>query len=435
MLEEQPELIAEHTVWMDGEYLVTFNSKQCLDGNGSFNLYSKSYRDSEGRTKFGEGLKNRVVYIVHTLSKSLSPQDLEMRLCYIADTAKYNGAEAVVLIAYTLDHSAQERGVWDRDHPRMQSEATLKKFDGQAPLARTFLRTLAASGVDAIITPHNHCPEDTRRNIERVNEEFEPLYERAKTLNSNFRYHMKFMHVDLAPMLGYYVSDLSEKDIEFDISDKGRNIFFVSPDEGGLPFVQDVRRFSGLTNSAIGSMKKRRGAGGGIEELTLDYLEGLDEERGIEGMYVLVLDDAIRSGETAEKNLSALLYGATQFKGIELRRDPRIKGTPKKLVFYATRTNFASNSIKILSSPTIDDLIVTNADPRGYVGKGQLDRKTQFPWINFMLAEAAMCLEQGINPDDILTPNYIREKRLLKVDFPHAHKLLRMEKIDRNRPL
>ncbi len=408
---------------MDQEYLPTFNAKHCLD-NELFNLYSKNYKTGSGEIKYGNGLRGKVVYIVHTLSKHLSPQDLEMRLCYISDTAKYNGAEAVVLVAYTLDHSAQERGVWDLKHPRMQTNEAKIKFDGQAPLSRNFLRTLAISGVDAIVTPHNHCPEDTQQNVDIVNYEMKPLHKRAKSLNSTMRHNLKFMHVDLAPMIGYYMSDLSAKYIGFDLSDNGRNVFFISPDEGGLPFVKSVRKYSGLKNSAIGSMVKKRGAGGNIEELTLGYLQGLDEKRGIENMDIILLDDAIRSGETADVNLSVLIHGTGKFRGKELRLDPRIKGKPRKIAFYATRTNFAGDSIRILSRPTIDDIIITNADPRGVAEKGKLDRKTQFLWINFMLAEGAMCLEQGINPDKVLTPEYIRKKNLLFVDFPHAHKLI-----------
>ncbi len=439
--------IIDHRVWSDGEYLCTFATKKCLDNEGKHLLrFLANYRESvsqindkshgkhdgphgknESQEKivYGNGLKGKTIYIVHTLSRNLSPQDLETRLCCIADTAKYNGAEAVVLIAYTLDHSAQERGVWDTGHPRMQTDKALLKFDGQAPLSRTLIKNYLVSGIDAIVTPQNHCPEDTKRIIEDVNEEFRPMRNAASKAKSTMRYSLKFVHVNLAPLYGYYISDYGEKNLSLDISGKGKNICFIAPDQGILPHVKEVRQYSGLTNSALASVIKSRAASGDIDNLSLGYVEGLNEERGLQDMHLVWLDDAIRSGETAAVNFNAFSgIDEPRYRGKTLVIDPRLKGRPKRNAFIATRTNFAGESIRILSTPSLDDLVITNADPRGVSNLGILDEKTQVLWINFVMAEAAKALETGSDPNESLTPNNIRDGELLKIYIPHGHKTL-----------
>ncbi len=419
LVSEHPEAIISHRVWDDGEYLPTFRCRESLV-RPDFNRFSRSYQGQDGAKRWGYGLEGKVVYIVHTLSNTLSTQDLDKRVEFIADTAKYNGANAVVLIAYTLDHSAQERGVHQTEHQRMQNDSALEKFDGQSPLSQAQLKQYATAGIDAIITPHNHCPEDTKNLCDEVNEELEPLSRRSAENNWTLRYNLDFVHVDLAPMLGYYLSDKGSSSLRFDLSNQGENVLFLCVDQGmyNSGFVQRVREYSGLSKAALAVMKKSRNKDGkGIDVIELAHVEGLSPERGIEGMYVFAPDDVIRSGETMRRNIAALR--GVSIDGLE--RDCRIRGNPARVVAYATRTNFAGNSVSILSSQAIDDLVITNADPRAWKNLGQMDSKTQMIWINFMMAEAAKAVEAGIDPNSILTPTRIRNLDLLKIETSHGH--------------
>jgi hypothetical protein len=412
-----PQALIHHQVWPNSEYLPTFAMKESLHRPDLFRYKANYERD--GRRVWGEGLKGRTVYIVHTLSNTFTPQDLEKRVEFIADTAKYNGAENVVLIAYTLSHSAQERGVHETDNPRMQTEEALRKFDGQAPTSRLQLKQYATAGVDVIITGQNHCPQETKKLCDDVNEELLPLYERAQRTGSTLRYHLDIVHVDFAPLLGCFISDFGESHLEFDLSDYGKDVLFLCVDKGIYEdgFVQRARQYSGLTNAALAVMNKRRSDNGKIDVLELVYTEGLTEERGIEGMYIIAPDDEIRSGETMRKNVEVLRGGSLD----GLVRDKKIQGKPARVAVYAARTNFSGNSVNILSSPAIDDVIITNADPRGIKNAGELDRKLQMLWINFMMAEAAKAVERGEDPNAILTPDYIRRRNLLKIEIPHGH--------------
>jgi len=414
--EQQPEVLIRHDHFLDGEYVPTFLPKLALS-RPEFSRYSRNYGDAEGKRKWGEGLRGRTVYIVHNFNSELAPQASDTVAKDIAYTAKYNGAEAVVLLAYTLAHSAQERGVHQLDHPRMQTEDAKERFDGQAPSVQAHLQDYAMRGVDAIITMHNHCPADIERLCQEINEYLEPL--RLKDPQpATMRHKLRFYNVDLAPMVGMYVADYAGQNLGFDLSDSGRNVLFISTDDGATAFTRQVRKESKLANSALAIMDKRRAPDGrNVKYLCLKDVEGLTEERGIDGMDVLVCDDSIRSGETMRINIEALCGNNSE----KLQRDSRIKGKPKRIAVYATRTNLAGNSRQILSTPLINDIVVTNADPRVKANLGLLDHKTQILWTNFIMAEAAKAVERGDDPNTILTADYIRRRKLLRIDLPHGH--------------
>ena len=421
--QHQPKKIIDHRVWMDGEYLPTFTTKRSLTNN-EFERYLGNYKNLDGSLKWGEGLKGRTVYIAHTFSNQFDIQASDKMTEFIAWTAKYNGAENVVLLAYTLAHSCQERGV-HHPHPRMDKLGAKEKFDGQAPLSQLQLMQYATAGVDKIITLHNHCPNETKSLCQGVNEELKLMAERSNEISSTLRYKIDFYNVDLSPVIGLVVSDYSEKNLEFDLSDNGKNVLFMAPDTNAGEFVWNVRKHSGLTNSAFAKMDKVRGVdGSNVDTLILKDSYNLNEEEGIEGKSVVILDDVIRSGGTMRKNTEALM--GMKVDGIV--RDSRIKGIPKKVAIYSTRTNFAGGSIDVLLSPAINDVVITNADPRGIKKMGSLRNKTQHIWVNFIMAEAAKAIERGEDPNQILTPSYIRDNKLIKIDIPHGHYRLRRYK-------
>ncbi len=417
-----PKQIIRHNVWRDGEYLPTIMTKLALKDE-RFSRYKANYFDENGNLRWGYGLKGKTVYLVHTLSNEYKAQELDMRLFEDAYTAKYLGAEAVVLLAYTLDHSAQERGVHDEDHERMQKEEEKENFDGQAPILKLMLDLCLTSGIDAIITPDNHSPEDTQRLCDEVNDDNESKHKISLAENSTMRYHLDFVHIDLAPMYGYFLAEMGHSHLGFDMSDKGGKIIFMSPDLGAEQRVMSIREQSGLTNSAFALMNKNKDSSGVIQTLQLAKTINMPET-GLDGMYAVVFDDSIRSGRTMSKNIEALVGMASD----DLVRDSRIKGTPSGIAVVATRTNFAGNSIDILSSDAIDYVVITNSDPRGFRNLGDLDQKTIQIWINFMMADAARCVERGQDPNSLLTYDYIKQNDLVKIAVPHGHALFTSKK-------
>jgi len=407
-----PDNIIDHHEWADGEYLPVFLTKD-------LSRFTANYVDAQGLAQWGSGLKGKTVYIVHTLSNQKTSQDLATRVDFIASGAKYHGAEAVVLLAYTLNYSAQERGVHDKNHPRMQKEEALRRFDGQAPTAQNHLMKLAVSGVDAIVTPHNHSPDDLQRICQEVNEELSPLHHRALEQNHTLRYHLSFYDLNLAPVIGTFITEYGAKKLSLNLRDKGKNILFLAVDKGITPFVRSCRQHSELTNSALASMNKVRARDGiAIDSLELAETENLSPEKGIEGMQVFVMDDMIRTGSTMDKNIRALSGQNLE----DIKRSEFIKGKPERVAVYTTRNICQPQSIDLLfKNPMVKDVLITNGDARARHNLGRLATKTQILWINFVMGAAAKAIECGEDPNAILTPKYIREHQLLHIHRPHEH--------------
>ncbi|MBI2112695.1 hypothetical protein HYT52_04130 [Candidatus Woesearchaeota archaeon] len=413
----QPAIILEHILHEDGLYIPTFATKRGLDGDQLFARYVSNYVGPDGERIWGQGLKGRTVYVVHVQDDNLTAADLNTRVLDIAGTCKYLGADAVVLLAYTLDHDAQERGVHDTTHPRMQTDAARARYDGQGKLLEDRFRQYLTAGYDAIIVPQIHAEEEALQTCADVNEEFAPMHQRALDAGSNHRYHLKLICVDLAPVVSMLITDYGTE-LGIDLSDGGRNVVLINPDAGITGFGHRVRTYTELPNIASAVMKKTRAADGKIEHLTLEDSIGLSPERGIEGMHVFMFDDRIRTGATMGRNIEALCGGTVE--GLE--RDPRIKGKPASVTVYTTRTNLAGYSRDVLGTPFIDHLLIANGDPRAFSRLGSLAWKTQMPYINFLMAEAAKCAERGVDPNSILTPSFIRSSHLLRVERPHGHR-------------
>jgi len=413
----QPAMILGHLLHEDGQYLPTFAMTRALAGDRRFERYLPNYQSEDGKVVFGQGLKGRTVYMVHVQDDHLSAADLNTRVLDIADSAKYLGAEAVVLLAYTLDHDAQERGVHDTNHPRMQTDEAKQRYDGQGKLLEARFRQYLNAGIDAVIVPQIHAEEEALNACNDVNEEYVGNHDHAMGLGSNRRYHLRLHCVDLAPVVSMLITDYGTN-LGIDLSDGGRNVLLINPDAGITSFGERVRQYTGLPYIASAVMKKTRAADGQIEHLTLEDSLGLSAEQGIEGMHIFMFDDRIRTGATIGKNIEALCGGTVE--GLE--RDPRIKGKPASVTVYTTRTNLAGNSRDVLATPFIDHLLIANGDPRAFSRLGSLAWKTQMPYINFLMAEAAKCAERGVDPNSILTPSFIRSSHLLRVERPHGHR-------------
>jgi len=406
-----PDLLLTVREWSDGEVTPTFKLQ-------SFDRFRAGYASADDQPQYGYGLRGKVVYLVHNLTGDYTPQDLATKLGQIAFTAKYQGAEAVVVLAYTLNYSAQERGVHDVGHTRMQGEKDRKRYDGQAPLLAQHLIMLLNSGVDAIVTPHNHSPTDVYRWISTINDHYEPMSRAAVASGSTMRYQLKFAHVDLAPVLSAMLLQFGEKNFGLDLSDGGRNLVFMGPDAGIEYFVNAVHGTIGLPNASKAILNKVRAADGtNIEELVLASSYGLELSRGIDGMDVVVVDDVIRSAGTVRSNISAIRGNPAA----NLRVN--IPGRPRKVLVYASRSNLEATALSVLQDPAIDHLVLTNADDRAVERLKPLAGCSQVLFINFVMAQAARALEEGKDPNDVLTTRYIQEHNLLYLWQHEGHPL------------
>ena len=207
-----------------------------------------------------------------------------MRNYLIASAAKENGANFVALVEPDLFYSAQDRGPRTMDHPQVSDFASREKFVGQPCSAEIYAQLLRTSGVDSVMTVHNHKPDVMRKIYERVNS------------GGNSRGIPSFLNLDIAPLIANYIlrSGLVR------LWNYGEHVGFVAPDDGAAEFVARVRELSGLHNSVIVTFKKTRY---GQREVTVDLS---DDVELLKGRDIFILDDMVRTGGTIAANISAI---------------------------------------------------------------------------------------------------------------------------------
>jgi len=191
--------------------------------------------DSQDFTDIGNKLKGKIVIIVSTNQGVFSRNDLSMRTFLIARAAKDNGAERVILVEPDLYYSAQDRGPRS-EHGITSYERTTedyKKFDGQPFSARLYADLLKVSGVDEVVTVHNHSASVQNIFMDRFSGHFH---------NMN--------PADL------YASYMNDSDVV-----RNNHLILCAPDKGALDFVKQVKKELGRDDIPMICMDKRRERG------------------------------------------------------------------------------------------------------------------------------------------------------------------------------
>ena len=267
--------------------------------------------------KVGASLTGMKVLIVSTSGKEYSRNELAMRTFLIARAAKDNGAEKVLLLEPDLYYSAQDRG------PRKEHGVTKEergdedywKFDGQPFSARLYAELLKESGVDEIITVHNHS-----FSVENI------FMDRFSGAFTNLLPH---------DLYGEYIRN---SDI---VSEK--NLVICAPDGGALEFSRAVAGAVGTEVPIIRMCKRRSG------ERTVEIAVDPDSEfrlDDISGKDVLVVDDMVRTGKTISECCKVL-------KTAE----------PRKVIFLVTHFNSSREGRANMDDPSIDEIVTTSTIP------------------------------------------------------------------------
>jgi len=324
----------------------------------------------------GHGLEGKSVYIVSTHSAYYSRDELAMRNYLIASAAKENGADFVALVEPDLFYSAQDRGPRTLDHPQATDFSSREKFVGQPCSAEVYSRLLKTSGVDSVMTVHNHKPDVMRKIYEKVNPE------------GNSRGVQSFLNLDISPLVANYIlrSGLVR------LWNYGENVGFVAPDDGAADFVSRVRDFSGLHNSVIVTFKKTRH---GQRDVTVDLT---DDVELLKGKDIFILDDMVRTGGTIAANINAI------------SESDRCK--PEKIFFYSTHATISPEARENLNSPYLNQFITSNTIPNvlNRDDQGRLRKKIVVLKIEKWIANAIRhCLEEAEIPDEIYGINSVTQ--------------------------
>lgn len=288
--------------------------------------------DEDDMDRIGNQLKGKNVCILSTTRGDLSRNELAMRTFLIARAAKDNGAEKVILFEPDLFYSAQDRGP-RKEHGFGGKERTLedrKKFDGQAFSSRLYAELLKQSGVDQVVTVHNHSSA-----VEQV------------FLN---QFSGAFRNLLPSTLYGNYIKDS-------DIVDH-HNMVVCAPDAGAMTFARRVAEAIPEAKVPVLQMCKRRTGERDVEivvspgsELSLDEIEGKD---------LVVVDDMVRTGRTI----------------VECCRVLR-QAKPRRVVFMVTHFYSSQEGRFNMSDDAIDEIVTTSTIP-GILNRdeqGRLRRK------------------------------------------------------------
>jgi len=291
--------------------------------------------DPDEMTGIGEQLDGKTVVICSTSRDTRTRNDLAMRNLILARAAKDNGASRIILVEPDLFFSAQDRG------PRINGalEANrdvndLKKFDGQPFTSRLYAELLKVSGVDTVITVHNHS------------EKVQTLFK--TTFNGNF--------YNLVPSDVYAHYILNSNLVQ--TGKEGDNLVLVAPDKGAEPFLQMVLSALKLPQCRTMVMAKVRS---GEREVSMGIASHSQTQLAdIEGKDVIVLDDMVRTGTTIVQCCEYLRLGK-----------------PRKICFGLTHFYPSSEAREKLNTSAIDEIMTTSTLP-GIMNRdeqGRLRRK------------------------------------------------------------
>jgi len=278
----------------------------------------------------GHGLDGKTVIIVSSCSGEHTRNARAMRTFLIARAAKDNGAAQVILVEPDLFYSAQDRGPRP-EYGRVAFQRPpkdYKKFDGQPWSCKLYAQLLKDSGVDKVLTVHNHSVA--------VAEVFNDMFDG------------QFFNLQPAHLYASYLanhSSLAQLD-----SEKG--LVFCAPDKGATPFANSV--FEAFTRETetmlLGSkprfliMSKERA---GERKVTITAAENsptkLEELAGCE---VVVIDDMVRTGGTI----------------VECCR--RLKAAGAAKILFVVTHFYSSDEVKEnLNVNVVDEIITTNTLP------------------------------------------------------------------------
>jgi ribose-phosphate pyrophosphokinase len=275
--------------------------------------------DEDNWDNIGRKLEGRQILLVSTSQNDISRNDLAFRNCLIARAAKDNGAEKVTLLEPDLFFSAQDRGPSpdQGDTGYQRDSKDFKKFDGQPFSARLYADLLKASGVDEVITVHNHSSS-------------------VKTLFSAC-FPGAFHNLQPADVYAEYFAGS-------DIVDE-RKLVLCAPDRGALPFVKEVQAELKDPSVPILVIDKQRDG-----ERTVSMQISPHSDIGLAdlgGRDVVVIDDMVRTGGTIVKACSLVKTGK-----------------PNKIVFLVTHFYTSQEGREKLNNPVIDEIVASNTIPQ-----------------------------------------------------------------------
>ncbi|MGF1750038.1 phosphoribosyltransferase family protein [Vibrio cionasavignyae] len=278
--------------------------------------------DEDDMDNIGNSLDGKTVVIVSTGNLVTSRQELAMHNFIIARAAKENGASRVVLVEPDLFFSAQDRGARPGlgDTGGERSASDIKKFDGQPFTAQLYAQLLKLSGVDDVVTVHNHS--------DSVQKMFGDVF--GGRFYNLIPYQIYAHYLLNSNMLNY--------------GPDGEGLVLCAPDKGARDFVKEMYNRIGLSKAKFIMLDKERTAERKVE-ITL-HKESEDTFEGLEKSSIVLFDDMVRTGSTVVKSCQFL----QQLK-------------PKNMVFTVSHFYASTEGRERMSHPALGEILTLNTMP------------------------------------------------------------------------
>ncbi|MDR9829222.1 phosphoribosyltransferase family protein [Vibrio sp. FNV 38] len=278
--------------------------------------------DENDMDTIGNTLAGKTVVIVSTGNLVTSRQELAMHNFIIARAAKENGASRVVLVEPDLFFSAQDRGprpdLGDTGGERAITD--IKKFDGQPFTSQLYAQMLKLSGVDDVMTVHNHS--------DSVQKMFSEVFEG------------RFYNLIPYEIYAHYL--LSSNILNY--GPNGEGLVLCAPDKGARDFVKQMYNTLGLTAAKFIMLDKERTAERKVE-ITL-HKESEDTFEGLDNPSIVLFDDMVRTGSTVVKSCQFL----QQLK-------------PERMVFTVSHFYASKEGRERMSHPALGEILTLNTMP------------------------------------------------------------------------
>ena len=278
--------------------------------------------DEDDMDNIGNSLDGKTVVIVSTGNLVTSRQELAMHNFIIARAAKENGASRVVLVEPDLFFSAQDRGARPGlgDTGGERSASDIKKFDGQPFTAQLYAQLLKLSGVDDVVTVHNHS--------DSVQKMFGDVF--GGRFYNLIPYQIYAHYLLNSNMLNY--------------GPDGEGLVLCAPDKGARDFVKEMYNRIGLSKAKFIMLDKERTAERKVE-ITL-HKESEDTFEGLENSSIVLFDDMVRTGSTVVKSCQFL----QQLK-------------PENMVFTVSHFYASTEGRERMSHPALGEILTLNTMP------------------------------------------------------------------------
>lgn len=320
--------------------------------------------DENDKEHIGDSLRGKKVIIVSSCSGEFTRNARAMRTFLVARAAKDNGAEQVVLVEPDLFYSAQDRGP-RQEHGKVaftRSVEDYKKFDGQPFSSKLYSELLKTSGVDAVMTIHNH----------------------SVSVQDLFKRQFNGMFFNLSPARLY--ADYLVKHEQMHNLEKG--FIMCAPDKGAAPFVREVyenmcevARENGSAMPELLLMDKHRTGERQVSIVAAEHSPTSIDQ--IKGREIVVMDDMVRTGNTI----------------VECCRQLKAAGAAR-IMFVVTHF-YSSPEVKAnLNDAAIDDIVTTNTLPNilNRDMQGRLRRKMIVLKVERLIAHMLKQEVFGMNP-------------------------------------